>query len=78
MGGWQMEVFRMAVYISFPVGLFYMFNQPAFYENWMMEKRAKIFPASDPRAVEILEARRAQRELQQEKEWLKEQQSKQI
>ncbi|CAI9736055.1 protein PET100 homolog, mitochondrial [Octopus vulgaris] len=44
MGGWKLEIFKMAVYMSFPVGLFYYFNQPAFFENWMMTKRKILFP----------------------------------
>ncbi|CAL1532155.1 unnamed protein product [Lymnaea stagnalis] len=78
MGGWKLEVFRMAVYISFPVGLFYLFNQPSFFEDWMMEKRAKIFPPSDPKALKILEDYKAKMELKQENEWIKAQNSKQL
>ncbi|KAH9523682.1 hypothetical protein Btru_040650 [Bulinus truncatus] len=76
MGTWKLEVFRMAVYTSFPVGLFYVFNQPFFYENWMMEKRDKIFPPSDPKAIQRLEAYKAKIELQRENEWVKAQESK--
>ncbi|GFO39975.1 protein pet100 homolog, mitochondrial [Plakobranchus ocellatus] len=66
MGGWQLEVFRMAVYISFPVGLFYFFNQPSFFESWMMEKRARLFPPQDPNAHQILEDFKEQQELRRE------------
>lgn len=44
MGNWKLEIFKMAVYMGFPVGLFYYFNQPAFFESWMMEKRKVVFP----------------------------------
>lgn len=30
--------------MGFPVGLFYYFNQPAFFESWMMEKRNVVYP----------------------------------
>ncbi len=33
MGSWQLEVFRMSVYMLFPVGLFYYFNHPEFYQE---------------------------------------------
>ncbi|GFS17285.1 protein PET100 homolog, mitochondrial [Elysia marginata] len=66
MGGWQLEVFRMAVYISFPVGLFYFFNQPSFFEDWMMEKRASLFPPQDPNASKILEDFKEKQELKRE------------
>ena len=25
--------------MAFPVGLFWLFNQPAFFEDWMVEQR---------------------------------------
>ena len=27
----------------FPVGLFYAFNQPQFFEEWIMEKRVSFY-----------------------------------
>ncbi|KAL5016101.1 hypothetical protein ScPMuIL_005690 [Solemya velum] len=56
MGGWKLEVFRMAVYMTFPVGLFYYFNQPEFFEGWMMAQRQQLFPPEDPRVDEIKKA----------------------
>jgi len=44
MGNWKLEIFKMTVYIGFPVTLFYCFNQPAFFESWLMEKRKLLFP----------------------------------
>lgn len=34
--------FQMGVYMSFPVTLFYYFNQPAFFQSWMIEKRVRM------------------------------------
>ncbi|XP_059162521.1 protein PET100 homolog, mitochondrial-like [Physella acuta] len=76
MGGWKLEVFRMAMYVSFPVGLFYLFNQPVFFEQWMMEKRAQIFPPDDPKLLKKIEEMRAKRELMQENELLEAQNKK--
>ncbi|XP_005095919.1 protein PET100 homolog, mitochondrial [Aplysia californica] len=76
MGNWQLEVFRMAVYISFPVGLFYFFNQPSFFENWMMEKRERIFPAVDPNAQKIIDDYIEHLEIKQERQWIAAQQAK--
>ncbi|XP_074643467.1 protein PET100 homolog, mitochondrial-like isoform X2 [Tubulanus polymorphus] len=50
MGGWKLEVFKMAMYMTFPIGLFYYFNQPEFFESWMIEKRAELFRHEDPSA----------------------------
>ncbi|RXG59688.1 hypothetical protein Avbf_08465 [Armadillidium vulgare] len=39
MGGWKLESGKMALYISFPVILFYVFNQPKYFEDWVTQKR---------------------------------------
>lgn len=44
MGNWRLEVGRMAVYVSFPVGLFYYFNQPAYFEEWVTKTKREIIP----------------------------------
>lgn len=35
MGGWQLEVGKMALYMAFPVGMFHYFNQPEYFEKWV-------------------------------------------
>ena len=35
MGGWQLEVGKMALYMSFPVGMFHWFNNPEYFEKWV-------------------------------------------
>lgn len=40
MGNWQLEVFRMALYIAFPVTTFYYFNQPENFEYWVNKAKA--------------------------------------
>lgn len=35
MGGWQLEVAKMAMYMAFPVGMFHYFNQPEYFEKWV-------------------------------------------
>lgn len=35
MGGWQLEVAKMALYMAFPVGMFHYFNQPEYFEKWV-------------------------------------------
>lgn len=39
MGTWHLEVFRMFLYISFPVGIFHYINQPETYERWILKLR---------------------------------------
>lgn len=44
MGGWQLEVARMAMYMTFPVALFYYFNQPQYFEDWVTNIRRELYP----------------------------------
>ncbi|XP_076440472.1 protein PET100 homolog, mitochondrial-like [Babylonia areolata] len=69
MGGWKLEVFKMGVYMTFPVAMFYYFNQPSFFEDWMMEKRNQLFPPQEKNArerinktIDYLEKRREDQE----------------
>ncbi|KAL1470693.1 hypothetical protein MTO96_024109 [Rhipicephalus appendiculatus] len=48
MGNWQLEVWKMAVYMTFPVALFYVFNQPQLFEEWVVKKKRECFPPADP------------------------------
>ena len=34
----------MTIYMAFPVGLFYYFNQPAMFEKWVVETKRKLYP----------------------------------
>lgn len=54
MGGWKLELFRMTLYISFPVGMFLLFNYPPFYEQAIMEGRRALASSYDPEAAELL------------------------
>ena len=47
MGGWKLEVFKIALYITFPVGLFYVFNQPQYFEEWVIKTRREMYPPQD-------------------------------
>ncbi|CAG4915949.1 protein PET100 homolog, mitochondrial [Colias croceus] len=44
MGNWKLEVARMAMYTSFPVALFFFFNQPTYFEEWVTNTKRQIFP----------------------------------
>lgn len=49
MGSWHLEVARMALYISFPVAMFHIFNQPRFFEKWVIDLKREVYPPdSDP------------------------------
>lgn len=44
MGNWKLEISKMALYMSFPVVLFYVFNQPKYFEEWTVRKRRELYP----------------------------------
>ncbi|KPJ18950.1 hypothetical protein RR48_12461 [Papilio machaon] len=44
MGNWKLEVGRMAMYTTFPVALFFVFNQPKYFEEWVTNTKRQIFP----------------------------------
>ncbi|XP_045765690.1 protein PET100 homolog, mitochondrial [Maniola jurtina] len=44
MGSWKLEVARMAMYTSLPVGLFFFFNQPTYFEEWVTKTKRQIYP----------------------------------
>ncbi|CAH1247838.1 PET100 [Branchiostoma lanceolatum] len=39
MGDWRLEVFRLSVYVFFPVGIFWYFNQPDYFEEHVTKRR---------------------------------------
>ncbi|KFM61421.1 hypothetical protein X975_10493, partial [Stegodyphus mimosarum] len=72
MGGWKLEVFKIALYISFPVGLFYVFNQPQYFEDWVVKTRREIFPpVNEESRKQFREELTKRRRLKMEKELLK-------
>ncbi|XP_059621918.1 protein PET100 homolog, mitochondrial [Phlebotomus argentipes] len=52
MGGWQLEVAKMTMYIFFPVALFHYFNQPEYFEKWVTSTRRELYPPEDPKQIE--------------------------
>ena len=47
MGGWKLEIFKMGMYMSFPVGLFWYFNQPEYFEKWVIQTKQQLYPPSN-------------------------------
>jgi len=75
MGNWQLEVAKMAMYVSFPVFTFFVFNHPPFYEK-LMKGNAGIFGQRmpvDPEVIRLAEERKERYERRQQKKWLAQQ-----
>ncbi len=71
MGNWQLEVFKFALYVSFPVGLFYVFNQPKYFEDWVVKVRQELYPPSqEEHRRKFKEALQSYRRQETEKELL--------
>lgn len=57
MGGWKLEVFKISLYMAFPVGAFWLFHQPRFYEKWMIQNHKLLYGDRDPeKALELEQA----------------------
>lgn len=54
MGNWKLEISKMALYMSFPVVLFYVFNQPKYFEEWTVRKRRELYPPLDKMHSQVL------------------------
>ncbi|XP_065892281.1 protein PET100 homolog, mitochondrial-like isoform X2 [Dysidea avara] len=48
------ELFRMSVYLFFPVGVFYFFNRPSFYDKYVKETREKLKATSTEKMPKTL------------------------
>ncbi|XP_077411743.1 protein PET100 homolog, mitochondrial [Vanacampus margaritifer] len=69
--GVKIEIFRMMVYLSFPVTMFWISNQAEYFEKYVVNRKREIFPADeDVRRKELedfKERMRARKEQQQRK-----------
>lgn len=71
MGTWQLEIAKMAMYVTFPVAMFHYFNQPAFFEEWVVKTKRDTYPPEDPKMrAAFEESFRISREKYAEKERL--------
>lgn len=61
---WQLESLKMFIYMAFPVGSFYFFNQPQYFEQYVVSKKREMYPPDDPQTRDLVE--RLQRKLNQE------------
>ncbi|XP_051988774.1 protein PET100 homolog, mitochondrial-like [Xyrauchen texanus] len=45
--GVKIEVFRMMVYLSFPVAMFWISNQAEYFEEYIVKRKREIFPPDE-------------------------------
>lgn len=44
MGNWHLEVFKLGLYVTFPVAMFYVFNQASLFEPWVVKMKRELYP----------------------------------
>uniref|UniRef100_UPI00398E8D15 protein PET100 homolog, mitochondrial n=1 Tax=Pristiophorus japonicus TaxID=55135 RepID=UPI00398E8D15 len=47
MGGVKLEIFRMFLYLSFPVTVFWISNQAEYFEEYVVKRKREIFPPDE-------------------------------
>ncbi|XP_061557002.1 protein PET100 homolog, mitochondrial [Phycodurus eques] len=45
--GVKIEMFRMMLYLSFPVTMFWISNQAEYFEEYIVKRKREIFPADE-------------------------------
>ncbi|XP_062979326.1 protein PET100 homolog, mitochondrial [Elgaria multicarinata webbii] len=45
--GVKLEVFRMMLYLSFPVAVFWVSNQAEYFEEHVIKRKREIYPPED-------------------------------
>ncbi|XP_014669693.1 PREDICTED: protein PET100 homolog, mitochondrial-like [Priapulus caudatus] len=71
MGGWKLEIFKMAVYMSFPVATFWYFNKPKFYEDWTIKMRRELYPPENKLHTEEIQEAIMQHNKRKEEQLIK-------
>ncbi|XP_014477384.1 PREDICTED: protein PET100 homolog, mitochondrial [Dinoponera quadriceps] len=52
---WKFEIFKMFMYISFPVGIFHYFNQPENFEEMVIKAKKEYFPPQSRQKFEEMD-----------------------
>ncbi|XP_059847893.1 protein PET100 homolog, mitochondrial [Hypanus sabinus] len=47
MGGVRLEIFRMCLYLSFPVTVFWVSNQAEYFEAYVVKRKREIYPPEE-------------------------------
>ncbi|CAL1588128.1 unnamed protein product [Knipowitschia caucasica] len=45
--GVKIEIFRMMLYLSFPVAMFWVSNQAEYFEEYVIKRKREIFPPDE-------------------------------
>ncbi|XP_048378042.1 uncharacterized protein LOC125447573 [Stegostoma tigrinum] len=68
MGGVRLEIFRMCLYLSFPVSVFWISNQAEYFEEYVIKRKREIFPPEEKmRRKELEDFKERMREKREQK-----------
>lgn len=62
-----LELMRMTLYVFFPVGVFYYFNAPGYFDHQVERKRVEIFPRGNRPPLSFEENEQLRKEMKQRK-----------
>ncbi|XP_077183523.1 protein PET100 homolog, mitochondrial [Paroedura picta] len=51
--GVKLEISRMVLYLSFPVGIFWVSNQSEFFKEYVIKRKREIFPENEFQRIEM-------------------------
>ncbi|KAG7317302.1 hypothetical protein KOW79_019600 [Hemibagrus wyckioides] len=69
--GVKIEIFRMMVYLSFPVAMFWVSNQAEYFEEYIVKRKREIFPPDEKMQRKELEEFKERMRLRKEQKMLK-------
>ncbi|XP_017280803.1 protein PET100 homolog, mitochondrial [Kryptolebias marmoratus] len=69
--GVKIEIFRMMLYLSFPVTMFWISNQAEYFEEYIIKRKREIFPVHEEAQRKELEAFKERMRLRKEERMLK-------
>ncbi|CAF1068554.1 unnamed protein product [Rotaria magnacalcarata] len=70
MGGWKLEVFRMACYVSFPIAAMFLFSRPEIFKDQVIEARKRFYPPPNPERDALIQELKDRERLRRETEVL--------
>ncbi|XP_060797975.1 protein PET100 homolog, mitochondrial [Neoarius graeffei] len=69
--GVKIEIFRMMVYLSFPVAMFWISNQAEYFEEYIVKRKREIFPPDEKLQRKELEEFKERMRIRREQKMLK-------
>ncbi|XP_040919589.1 protein PET100 homolog, mitochondrial [Toxotes jaculatrix] len=69
--GVKIEVFRMMLYLSFPVAMFWISNQAEYFEEYVIKRKREIFPPNEALQRKELEDFKERMRIRKEQQTLK-------